>query len=103
MTPDFARWREQLAAKGVTNSAELAAYLLDQYGIATLPTSDFGVDPSALSLRVASSYIDMESDEAAAAVLMSWRAHRDPAQLMAQHPQMTQAIAALQSFVRSLS
>lgn len=55
--PDFAPWREQLAARGVTTSAGLATHLLDTWGIATLPASDFGEAPGALRLRLATSLL----------------------------------------------
>lgn len=55
--PDFAPWRAQLAALGVTTSAELASHLLDKWDIATLPASDFGEAPEALRLRLATSLL----------------------------------------------
>lgn len=55
--PDFAPWREQLAARGVVTSADLANYLLDQWDIATLPASDFGEATDALRLRLATSML----------------------------------------------
>jgi aspartate aminotransferase len=70
--PDFAPWREHLAARhGITTGAGLAALLLDRYGMAVLPASAFGEDEPALRLRVATSllYGDSESqrEEALAA------------------------------------
>lgn len=55
--PDFVPWREQLAARGVTTSVELANHLLEQWDIATLPASDFGEAPEALRLRMATSML----------------------------------------------
>lgn len=55
--PDFARWREQLSERGITTSAELAHHLLDEWGIATLPASEFGEAPKALRLRLATSLL----------------------------------------------
>ncbi len=53
--PDFGAHRGTLRRRGVTTSAELAALLLRDYGIGTLPGSEFG-DPSlALRLRIATS------------------------------------------------
>lgn len=39
-----------------------ARYLLDEHDLATLAGDSFGVDSAQLSLRLASSYLDMEQD-----------------------------------------
>lgn len=101
--PNFDRWRESLAAKGVATSAELSNYLLTHYKIATLPAADFGVPPHELSLRVATSYIDMEDDVKAADMLGRWRANRDPDLLLAGHTELGAAIDALKRFILSLT
>jgi aspartate aminotransferase len=62
--PDFAPWREHLAARhGITTGAGLAGHLLDRYGMAVLPASAFGEEEPALRMRVATSllYGDSES------------------------------------------
>ena len=53
--PDFGAHRRALRRRGVTTSAELAALLLRDYGIGTLPGSEFGDATSALRLRIATS------------------------------------------------
>jgi aspartate aminotransferase len=58
--PDFEDLREPL---GVDTSAELAALLLDRYGVGVLPGSAFGDAPEALRLRVATSLLYGETDE----------------------------------------
>lgn len=55
--PDFEPWREALAARQVRTGAELAHHLLDAWGIATLPASEFGERPDALRLRLATSLL----------------------------------------------
>jgi aspartate/methionine/tyrosine aminotransferase len=55
--PDFAPWRDQLAARGVTTSTDLADHLLEAWAIATLPASDFGEASEALRLRLATSML----------------------------------------------
>lgn len=60
--PDFAPWREQLAARRVTTTAELASHLLEAWDIATLPASDFGEAPNALRLRLATSLLYAPAD-----------------------------------------
>jgi aspartate aminotransferase len=53
--PDFGAHRAALRLRGVTTSAELAALLLREYGIGTLPGSEFGEPAAALRLRIATS------------------------------------------------
>lgn len=62
---NFDKFRGTLEHLGVNTSVELADYLLQNYEIATLPGSVFGIRDRELSLRIASSYIDMETDEKA--------------------------------------
>jgi len=78
--PDFAPWREQLAARfGVTTGADLAGLLLDRYGAGTLPGGAFGEDATCLRLRLATGLlygdIDEEREQALAAdepLLLPW-------------------------------
>lgn len=60
--PDFAPWREQLAARGITTSDALASHLLEHWDIASLPASDFGEAPDALRLRLATSMLYAPAD-----------------------------------------
>src|SRR6266516_2055150 len=55
--PDFAPWRATLAERGAKTGQELAHYLLEEWGIATLPGSVFNEDPLALRLRLATSLL----------------------------------------------
>ena len=65
----FKKWSEQLSKKGIISCTSLSEYLLDKHKIATLPGSAFGDDPENLCLRISSSYLDMETDEAAKKIL----------------------------------
>lgn len=58
--PDFEAYRERLAARGITTSAELTAKLLDEAGVALLPGSAFGCDPRQLTVRLA--YVDFDGE-----------------------------------------
>ncbi len=71
--PDFGAWRRGLEAQGVYTSEDLARYLLDEFHIAALPGTAFGSPPESLSLRLATSYLDAESDAAAGALLDAFR------------------------------
>ena len=62
ITANFNSWAEQLKTIGVNTSAELAKYLLDKHDLATLAADSFGAQEDVLSLRLASSYLDMEKD-----------------------------------------
>ncbi len=73
MMPDFNQYREGLSAKGIHNSKDLASYLLKNYSIATLPSQAFGLADSELALRLSTSFIDLETDEAAKDVLNHWQ------------------------------
>jgi aspartate aminotransferase len=62
--PDFAPWREHLAARfGVSTGADLAGLLLDRYGAGTLPGSAFGEDAACLRLRLATGLLYGDTDE----------------------------------------
>jgi len=101
--PSFDRWREPLAARGIHTSADLAVHLLQEYQLATLPGSAFGVPPEGLSLRLASSYLDMETDDKADAILAAFRANPDPDAFMRNHHPATQAaVGRFDDFVDSL-
>ncbi|WP_110692740.1 pyridoxal phosphate-dependent aminotransferase [Salinicola halophyticus] len=56
--PDFDAYRETLARRGITTSAELTARLLAETGVALLPGSAFGCDPAQLTARLA--YVDFD-------------------------------------------
>jgi aspartate aminotransferase len=101
--PTLNKWRAALAKLGITTSPALAKYLLDTYQISSLPGTAFGVDERELSLRLASSYLDMETDAQAAAILAAYRANPDPAALMAgHHPNTLEAVRRLRMFVAGL-
>jgi aspartate aminotransferase len=101
--PNFNDWRTPLAARGVTTSVDLANYLLDHYQLATLPGTALGTPPEDLSLRLATSYLDMETPAKAAAVLAAYRQNPNPALLMSEHhPQTQQALGRLQAFIKGL-
>ena len=53
--PDFGAHRAALRLRGVTTSADLAALLLRDYGVGTLPGGEFGDPATALRLRIATS------------------------------------------------
>ncbi|WP_433514848.1 pyridoxal phosphate-dependent aminotransferase [Nonomuraea sp. CA-143628] len=69
--PDFEPARPVLAARGLTTSAGLQSYLLDQRGVAVLGGHHFGDDPGRLRFRAATSQLyGRDADE-------QWAALRD--------------------------
>ena len=101
--PNFDPWKEALAAKGVHTSDDLASHLLEEYQIATLPGKAFGVPAHELSLRLATSYVDMESEEKAAHLLAAWQTNPNPQQLMEEHhPVMQETIRRFGAFIDGL-
>ena len=81
----------------------MTAYLLEHYQLAALPGTAFGAPADELSLRLATSYLDMETDDDADAVLAAFRADPAPATLMADHHPATQeALSRFSEFVHSL-
>ncbi len=68
--PDLGAQRERLAAAwSIRTGTELATWLLDRHGIATLPASAFGEAETTLALRLASSQLYGETDERRACAL----------------------------------
>jgi aspartate aminotransferase len=62
---DYGPRREELAARGIHTSSELAAHLLDEVGVALLPGAAFGRSDHELCLRLA--YVDFDGASALAA------------------------------------
>ncbi|MFN8439850.1 MAG: aminotransferase class I/II-fold pyridoxal phosphate-dependent enzyme [Caldilineaceae bacterium] len=101
--PNFDPWKEALAKKGVHTSDDLARYLLDEVQIATLPGTAFGVPAEELSLRLATSYVDMETEEKAANLLAAWQRDPDPSRLIeGHHPVLQQTIERIGAFLDGL-
>ncbi len=101
--PNFDHWRGPLAGKGVHTSNDLARYLLDTCKIATLPATDFGAPEQELSLRLSTSYVDLETDEKAANMMALADGPVDEEALMRDHhPGMKEVLACFRSLLSSL-
>lgn len=94
LVTDFEKVREPLAKLGIETSSALAAHLLEQHGLATLALDSFGMPPEVLALRLAVSYLDMESESDSARLLASYESGIDEEVLMSakHHPNMHAAI-----------
>ena len=98
---NFDLWRDPLRRIGISTSDQLANHLLNRYEIATLPGTFFGIPENELSLRIASSYIDMETEDKAQELMTTFVSNgrglnRDDLE------KSFQAIERMQSFVDSL-
>ena len=101
--PNFDHWRKPLSARGVHTSVDLARYLLDEWQIATLPGSDFGTSAEELSLRLSTSYVDLETDEKAAKMIKLADGSISDERLMRDfHPGVNEVLARLRSFLSSM-
>lgn len=97
------RWAPQLAVRGIRTSTQLAEHLLEHYRLATLPGEAFGTPAPEMSLRLSTSYLDMESDDQALALLELFRSGMDPQHILQEHhPSMNQAIEQFRRFVLDL-
>ena len=103
-TANFNSFRAPLANLGVTTSGELARYLLDTYRIATLPGADFGIPETELSLRLSTSYLDMEKSGDPQRIFNLYKSGIGSKTIMSNehHPVTHQALNAFTNFVTTL-
>jgi aspartate aminotransferase len=100
---NFDRWHRPLAGLGVHTSDDLANCLLEVHQLATLPGSAFGIPAPSLSLRLATSYLDLETEAKAKTLLAAYQDNPDPHLLMQKrHPNMNEAISRFGEFIDSL-
>ncbi len=101
--PNFNRWQELLAVRGVRTSDDLAMYLLENYELATLPATAFGSPPEELSLRLSSSYLDAGTDEKATQLVETFREDPDPERFLDNHhPRLREAASRFAEFLADL-
>ena len=101
--PNFDHWRKPLAARGVHTSSDLARFLLDTLQIATLPGSNFGAPAKELSLRLSTSYVDLETDaKATGMVALADESLCEERLLREYHPAMNEVLARFRTLLASL-
>ncbi|MEM7112063.1 MAG: aminotransferase class I/II-fold pyridoxal phosphate-dependent enzyme [Chloroflexota bacterium] len=101
--PNFNDWRAPLNRLGIYTSVDLAEHLLEEYQLATLAGTALGTPPEDLSLRLATSYVDMETAENAQVVLAAYRQNPDPdALIRSYHPHTQEVLQRFQAFKQSL-
>ena len=101
---NFDKYRTELAGLGVHTSEQLARHLLDEFRIATLPGVDFGLPSEMLTLRLATSYLDMEQPADASRIVALYTSGIKDQALMSEshHPSTHQCLQIFQRFMLSL-
>ena len=104
VTANFDKWSTQLSEKGINTSDDLARYLLDNHSIATLSADSFGVPEKNLSLRLASSYLDFETEKDSERIygLYTSGISEDEFMNTENHPSANGAVKAFADFVDSI-
>ncbi len=103
ITANFDPWSEQIRKLGVTTSTELAKYLLDKHALATLPADAFGIPAETLSLRLATSYLDLETDDDSQRLLNLFEnVAEDEFLNVKHHPNTHAAINAFSEFINDI-
>ena len=93
--PDFAPFRDELAANGIKTSKDLSRHLMKEYGLATLPGSAFGADAEVLTLRLSG----CDYDGAAALAAYQGGETLDEAFISKNAPRVRAAVETFQQFV----
>ena len=104
VTASFDRFSGALGGRGIRTSDALARHLLEAHHIATLPGSAFGIPEAEPSLRLATSYLDMETDEAAERILEAFAAGTSAEAFLSEeiHPHTHGCLRAFERFLAEL-
>ncbi len=102
--PSFNAWRAALYTHRIKSSEDLAAYLLEKYELLVLAGSSFGDDPTNLTLRIATSYLDADTDDKVEALVAHFQKRPDPQDFIKNyHPQLRQVVDRFAAFVDDLN
>jgi aspartate/methionine/tyrosine aminotransferase len=102
--PNFMPWAESLKSKGIHSDHELSLHLLEKYEIAVLGGSEFLDNPQHYAVRLATSYIDAESDEAAATLVRAYQRNPDPQSFIQDHhPRFKAMVQRLGDFISAIN
>jgi len=101
---NFDDFRTSLHAMNIRTSSELANFLLSNYRIASLPGSDFGIPETTLTLRLSTSYLDMETSADAQRIFNLYQGGTNEQELMSaqNHPVTNKALAAFSKLLGRL-
>jgi aspartate aminotransferase len=102
---NFDSFRQGLSKLGIETAAELASHLLAEYQIATLPGSDFGIPTHTHTLRLSTSYLDMETEFDSQRIYDLYNGGLGSKTLMTidSHPATHGALAAFAQFIKKIS
>lgn len=94
-----------LSKLGINTAAQLARHLLDEYHIATLPGSDFGIPEDTQTLRLSTSYLDMETEFDLQRLFDLYNAGLESKSLMGidNHPATHGALSGFTQFIKTIS
>ena len=103
-TVNFANYKSDLAHVGVKTSSELAKYLLKHYRIASLPCADFGLPEQVLSLRLSTSYLDMEGESDPKRIFSVYKKsqHQEDFMSVEHHPMVHKALQTFEQFLADI-
>ncbi len=103
LTANFDHLSVSLKRRGIRRSPELARHLLEAHSIATLSADSFGIPEETLSLRLATSYLDMEKESDSERILALHAADVGEAEFMSEshHPNMHAAIEGFADLIDS--
>ncbi|MBK7406766.1 MAG: aminotransferase class I/II-fold pyridoxal phosphate-dependent enzyme [Saprospirales bacterium] len=97
--PDFGRYRERLLGKGIHNSQLMCERLLEETGVALLPSLDFGRPSEELTARL--SYVDFDGEQALEVASTTYADKPlDAAFVKTCAPNMLEAIKRIREWVR---
>ncbi len=104
LTANFDHLSVKLQERGINRSFELASELLGRHSLATLSADSFGIPEETLSLRLASSYLDMENDSDSARLLQLHASGISEKEFMskAHHPNSHAAVEGFADFIASI-
>lgn len=102
---NFDYWQSGLQKLGIQNSADLARHLLEKYHIATLAGRDFGMPEKQQSLRLSTSYLDMETEFDSQRLFNLYKTGIAPKTLMSvdHHPNTHAALKAFAEFIQTIA
>ncbi|MGK0375861.1 MAG: aspartate/methionine/tyrosine aminotransferase [Arenicella sp.] len=102
---NFDNYRSGLSRLGINTAAQLASHLLDKYHIASLPGSDFGIPADTHTLRLSTSYLDMETEFDSQRIYDLYNGGLGSKTLMTidNHPATHGALDAFAQFIKTIS
>ena len=96
----FDKYREALAARGITTSGEICAELLLKAGVAILPGTDFGLPASQLYARLA--FVDFDGTQALSVAEKQKNKQLRSVFVESNCPRLVQACRRIDAWLRSL-